>query len=329
MRGRLALTMTLSEAATSIREAGRVAMATHVSPDPDAIGSLVGLGLALQAMGKQVVLLCDDPVPDKLAFLLASAEVRGDLPDQFNADLFIGLDASDPERLGVVSQPLIGAGIPVVNIDHHITNTHYGAVNLVMPECAATAEIVVLLLDELGQPLSREVATCLLAGIVGDTRSFSTASVTPATLATASRLVAAGADLETITERVFNRRTLELLRLWGIGLTHMHQEDGILWAELPLEEQRRLHISRTNDTGLSNLLLSVEGVVVTAVFTELPDNKVEISFRARPGLDVSQIAFALGGGGHPAASGCTVEGGLEEVVQRVVALLKEQVVGIG
>jgi phosphoesterase RecJ-like protein len=318
--------MTLNEAVALIRRANRIAIATHVSPDPDAIGSLLGLGLALRAMGKRVALLCDDPVPDKLVFLPGSAEIRSRLPDHFSADLFIGLDASDPERLGIVSQPLIGAGIPIISIDHHITNTRYGTVNLVLPECAATAEIIVLLLDELSQPLSQETATCLLAGLVGDTRSFSTASVTPATFAAAGRLVAAGADLESVTERVFNRRTVDLLRLWGIGLTHMHQEDGILWAELPLKEQKQLHLERMSDTGLSNLLLSVEGVAATAVFTELPDSKVEISFRARPGLDVSQVAFTLGGGGHPAASGCTVEGSLEEVVQRVLALLKEQVV---
>ncbi len=320
---------TLNEVVALIRQSNQIAVATHVSPDPDAIGSLLGLGLALQAMGKQVALLCDDPMPDKLAFLPGSAEVQDRLPDHFSADLFIGVDASDTERLGIVSQPLIGAGIPIISIDHHITNTRYGTVNLVLPECAATAEIMVLLLDGLGLPLSQEIAACLLAGLVGDTRSFSTASVTPATFATAGRLIAAGADLETITERVFNRRTLELLRLWGIGLTHMGQEDGILWAELPLEEQKQLHIGRPSDTGLSNLLLSVEGIVVTAVFTELPENKVEISFRARPGLDVSQVAFALGGGGHPAASGCTVEGSLNEVVQRVLKLLKEQVVQIG
>ncbi|HEC24094.1 MAG TPA: bifunctional oligoribonuclease/PAP phosphatase NrnA [Chloroflexi bacterium] len=318
-------TKALNEAVALIRASQRIAIAAHVSPDVDAIGSTLGLGLALQSLGKQVLLLSEDGVPENLRFLPGAGLLRDALPPDFVPDLFIGLDSSDPDRLGDIVRPLLDGRIPVLNVDHHITNLNFGAINVVMPECAATAEVIVVLLDALGVPLGEDVAGCLMAGLVGDTRGFSVASVTPATFEVAARLLAAGADLAAISEAVLNRRSVGILRFWGVALSNLHLEDGLLWATVSLEERRRLDLMEIQKPELTNVLISAEEAEVAVLFTEKPDGLVDVSFRAKPGHDVAGVALALGGGGHPLAAGCEIEGPLDSAVRRVIGLLRERI----
>lgn len=315
----------LSKVARSIRAAQRIAIVAHISPDPDAIGSALGLMHSLAALGKQVVPLCDDGIPAELAFLPGIEQMQRKLPPDFEPEAVIALDASDTERLGANAALLEREGVLAVNIDHHVTNLNYGELNLVDTSAAATAELLVRVIDEVGAPLTPEAATCLMAGLVGDTRSFSIPGVTPATLRVAARLVEAGADLSDISERVMQRRTYGSLVLWNLGLSRMHLEDGVAWTSLPLAEREALNLLSIDGKGMSNLLLSIDEAYISAVFTERTDGRVDISFRAEPGFDVASLALALGGGGHPLAAGALVDGPLEEVVQSVVGRLKAQV----
>src|SRR5574341_519959 len=289
----------LEQAADLIRQAGRILAVTHLNPDPDAIGSLLGMDHILHALGKDVTLICDDPLPRSLAFLPGSQDVRQTIPESFAPQLIIGLDSSDVERLGTAIAPSLSGGIPVLNIDHHLTNTLYGGVNVVIDR-ASTAEILLPLADALGVGLSQKMATCILAGLIGDTRSFSTASVAPETFQAAARLIEAGADLADITERVFNRKTFNQLRLWGLALSHLALEDRVIWATIPRPDRVQLGLPDSGLNGLSNLLLSIAEANIAAV------------------------ALSLGGGGHALAAGCKLAGSLDEAARRVVALLKVQ-----
>ena len=313
----------IEEAVRLMGSSQRIVIATHVSPDPDALGSLLGLGLGLQSMDKQIAFLCDDPVPSKLRFLPGSDAVTSSTDLQ--ADLFIGVDASDPERLGNCSATWLSANIPVLNIDHHITNVNFGTVNLVDPQAAATTEVLPSVLDALGVTITKEIATCLAAGLIGDTRSFATSNVTSNTMHIAARLIEAGIDLATITESVFSKRSLSTLRLWGLGLGNLHMDDSVIWTAISTAERRNIGLRDISDTGLSNILLSAEEANISAVFTEKPDNQVDISFRARPEYDVATVALSLGGGGHSQAAGCLIKGSLEEIIERVIPLLKAQI----
>lgn len=317
----------LREAAAAIQTASRVAVVTHVSPDPDAIGSLLGLTHALRSLGKQTLPLCDDPVPHGLEFLAGTADVRNALPQDFVPDLAIGVDGSDPERLGNVWISLTELQVPSLVIDHHITNLNFGTVNVVNSLWASTAEGLLLLLDALGVSITPETATCLLTGIVGDTRSFSTASTTPFSLQVAARLMDAGADIADITERVFSRRSVETLRFWGAGLSKLQLESGVIWTVVTMEDCQALGINEASvGSGLSNLLITADEAVISAVFAEQPDDTVEASFRARPGYDVAAVALALGGGGHSLAAGTRLSGKLPETIPSVVGLLKQAAV---
>ena len=121
-----------------------------------------------------------------------------------------------------------------------------------------------------------------------------------------------------------NLQSYESLRVWRLGLSNAHLENGLAWTTLTLKERRQANIPLESKTGLSNLLISAEEAMISAVFSERPDKSVSISLRARPGFDVGSVALSLGGGGHTLAAGCTIDGKLEDVIDRVLPLLKSQ-----
>lgn len=314
-------------AATHIRAARRILLICHVSPDGDAIGSMLGLGLALQSQGKAVTMACQDRPPDKFRFLPGFDAITN-APDAPSYDLVIGLDSSDQGRLGKVYAPEQLGGIPLINLDHHITNTRYADINIIDHRAASTAELVLTLLDHLRIPpdaapteTDRDIATCLLTGIVTDTVGFRTASVTPAVMAAVVRLMQAGASLAQVTHHSFNQRPLAELALLARGLNRLHAKDGLAWSQITLADHQALGTD-TTDAGLAGMLVRTREVHISVVFIEKENQQVEISFRADPGFDVSQVALQLGGGGHPAASGCTVEGSLESAKARVLPMLR-------
>jgi phosphoesterase RecJ-like protein len=313
----------------------------HVSPDGDAIGSLLGLGLGLRSLDKKLTLACESSLPVKFSFLPGFESIVNTI-DSYKFDLVIGLDSSDPLRLGSVYDADLLVGVPLINIDHHTTNLYYGDINLVDPQAASTAEIVLTLLDRLGvsidlnaathQPSSTnthpdvlpasEIATCLLAGIVTDTLGFRTSNVTPKVLGTAMRLMQAGASLSQVTHHAFNQRPLAELELLARGLDRLKAEDGLAWSEITLADYRACRNAVDGDAGLVGMLVRTKEVHMAAVFTERENNQVEISFRADAGFDIAQLALSLGGGGHPAASGCTIEGSLEAAKARVLPMMR-------
>src|SRR5690606_20460951 len=144
------------------------------------------------------------------------------------------------------------------NIDHHATNLSFGSLNYVDATAAATAELLVPLVEELGVPLDGAVATCLAAALVSDTRSFSIPSVTARTLQVGARLLEAGADLSDITNRILHRRTYDSRRVCHLGPARMKLEDGVIWTSLPDKDRKGRGLLSTESQGLSNLLLSVD-----------------------------------------------------------------------
>ena len=216
------------KACALVLEAQCILLTTHAGPDGDAIGSIVGLSIALRAMGKTVAMVCSDPVPQDLTFVPLSDQVRtlhdlAKLP--FAPDLIIVCDAASLARLGAVyteSQSCFEAS-PILNLDHHQTNSRFGRVNLVDSTAAATAEIAYELLERLHVTITQEIATALMTGLVTDTLGFRTGNVTPRTLTLAAHLLEHGAPLNEIGYRVFHATRYEKLRLWGYGLSNLQR----------------------------------------------------------------------------------------------------------
>lgn len=316
------MTMDWTKAAELLKAAQRIVVITHVAPDGDAIGSMLGLTLALRQTGKTVIPAVDNGVPPAFLFLPGAEDILPVLTN-VNPDLIIAVDCGDARRMGEAGAVATATGVPVINLDHHVTNDRFGTANLVDPGTVAAAEGVLDWLDRLEIPLQRDVATCLLTGLVTDTLCFRTDNVTPAVMGKAQRLMLAGAPYAEITQRTVMRMSYEALRLWSEVLPGMTLEQGgVLWVSIDRATRQRLNYTGNRDGGLVSQLLSADAAYIAAVFREQDDGRVEIGFRAVPGFDVAAVAVALGGGGHKLASGCTIDGPLDAAIARTLALLK-------
>jgi phosphoesterase RecJ-like protein len=292
----------------------------HVSPDGDAVGSLVGLGRALRRIGLAPILACSDPIPDTLNFIPGSDGIVGQVDAPF--DLAIALDSSDVKRLGHFPKLPGFSDVPLLNIDHHSTNLNFGDVDLVDVRTSSTAEIVLRLLDTLAVPLDADTATALLTGIVGDTRGFRTNNVTPQVLEAALRLMKAGASLPYVSLHALDSRPTAAIRLWRTALARLRIEDRAIWASIPLAARREAGYEGSGDASLVSFLISAEDADAAAVFVERDDGCVDVGLRAKPDFDVAQVALQFDGGGHTLAAGCTLPGPLEEAQGRLLAALK-------
>lgn len=310
----------------SIQNANDILCVSHLGPDGDAIGSLTGMGLILRYLGKRATLSLHDNVPYEFLDLPGADAVIGPENVSDNYDLIICVDASSRDRMGKVYRESTHRQIPLTVIDHHITNTLFGTMNWVSPSAAATCQMLVYLADALGVDVDRPLAQCLLTGIVTDTLCFRTPTTTSEVLAVATRLMEVGVDLSDITAKTLNRRPYSVLQLWGYALSNVQLEDGVIWAVVTQEQLAK--VDDTNgDTRLSSTLITAAEADISAVFTERTGEdgrpRVECSFRAKPGFNVGDVAFSLGGGGHPPASGCTVDGTLDDVTPDIVRTLQD------
>jgi bifunctional oligoribonuclease and PAP phosphatase NrnA len=310
-----------NEASEAVRNAKSILIVTHVNPDGDAIGSLLGLAIALREMGKPVHAAVDEGVPDYLQYIPQQETVIAELK-QGQWELMISVDASDEERTGEAGEDGRAHSAVVINLDHHATNTMLGNVHLVVPEAVAASEVVYDWLLHLGHPISQPVATALLTGMVTDTMGFRTNHVVPRTLEIAHQLMLAGGPLVDIINRTMVSKPINHILLWKQVFSSVEFQDGIASAVVTAENIKAADLSEMTDAGLVSTLVSADEVLIAVVFKVEPDNKVELSFRSKAGYDVAQVAFALGGGGHKPAAGATVAGTVDEVKARVMPMLQ-------
>ena len=310
---------TLKQASQLIRSAHCPLLICHISPDGDAVGSLTGLGLALHQMGLNPIMACPDPIPERFGFVPGIETIVQDVSETF--DLVISLDSSDLKRLGHFPQMPAFGSVPLINIDHHLTNLNFGDVNLVDSHASSAAQVVLRLLEYMSVPLDADIATCLLTGIVTDTRGFRTSNVTIQVMEAALRLMKAGASLPYITHNGFNRRPTAVILLWRAALELLQIKDRVIWTSIPMAMRRAVGYAGNGDAGLVSFLVSADDADAAAVFVEGEDGRIEVGLRAVPGLDVAQVALLLGGGGHALAAGCTLTGPMEEAQARVLAAL--------
>jgi phosphoesterase RecJ-like protein len=308
--------------AQRLQQAERPMLICHFSPDGDALGAMLGLVIALQKLGKHTDAICQDPVPSAYQHLHGADQVISQPSGKY--DLVVSLDCSDERRMGTPYQSLSSQGkdIPIVNIDHHITNLNFGELNWVDPGAVATAEMVLELVKVMGVPLDADLATCLLTGIVTDTRGFRTANTSSKVMAAVTRLMEAGANLAEITNRAFSRRPLAAVRLWSHALSETFLEGRVLWGVVTRGMRIQSNYKTNGDAGLVSFLGDVNEADIAVVFTERDDREIDVGIRANPGLDMSQVALSLGGGGHPQAAGCTLRITLQEAVDTVLPALQ-------
>ena len=327
------MTIDWTEAAALLAPAQNVVIVTHVIPDGDAIGSLLGLSWALRQLGKQVIPAVDGGVPDFLQFLPGAADVCATL-DEVRPDLVVAVDCGDVARMGQVGVAATANGAAVIDLDHHISNTRFGAANLVDSGSVSASEIIFDWLPHLGVTLDEQIATCLLTGLVTDTLCFRTNNVTAPVLGKAQQLMDAGAPLFEIVQRGLMIMPYSDLQLWAAVLPTIRLENGVIWIVIDQATRKRVPATDRADSGLVSFLLSAQEACIAAIFREKADGRVEVGLRAVPGYNVSTVAVGLGGGGHVLASGATIDGPLDAALERVLprlhaAIAEGQAVGSG
>ena len=312
----------LRGALAELRGANSVAIVSHRDPDPDTIGSAIALGLALETLGKRVSLHCADPVPDGARFL-KNADRFQSTPPGNTIDLVVTVDFGSIER----AKFALPSGPRTLNIDHHASNDHFAAVNLVDVTSAATAELVSRVIDALGVPWTVDMATAALVGIMTDTGSFQFPSTDARALDRAARLREAGADLQAITYNIFRNKRFEALRLWGLAFSRMRREqDGkLVWTQLGANDFREAEARDEDITGLVEQVARSNGMRVALLFNE-QDGAVKVSCRTSawaPAVDAAALMARWGGGGHIRAAGALIKGTLAEVRDPILAAARE------
>ncbi len=310
-----------ADATRAVDAASSILVVTHVSPDGDAIGSLLATVNLLAAFGKSADAAVDGGVPDFLGFLPGADTVKDTLTSG-EWDLMISVDASDEARTGEVGAYGRANSKTVINVDHHPTNDMFGDIHLVMPEAVSTTEVLFYWLQTLDFSINEAIAVPLLTGLVTDTLGFRTSNVTANTLSIAHAMIGGGAELADISARTLDTRSINNVYLWKHALTSVElHEGGVITANITREDAKRAGISEVTDAGLSQWLIRTNEAVISCTFKETKSGNVEISMRSKPGFDVSKIAFEVGGGGHVPAAGATVDGPLLEARKRILPML--------
>ena len=300
--------------------ARNIVIASHVRPDGDAIGSLLGLGLALRDVGKSVQMVLTDGMPASYKHLGGSELIVKEPGQEY--DTFITVDCADFKRVGKLFENF---GQPDINIDHHKTNEKFGKLNLVEPEEVATSAILANHLPAWGLKITEPIAAALLTGIITDTLGFRTSNTNPSALRLCAMLMETGANMPDLYMRSLVHKSFPAARYWGAGLSSLEQENGIVWGTLTLEDRKRSGYGGNDDADLINIISAIHGNKVGMIFVEQGDKHVKISWRAlEEGIDVSPIAKKFGGGGHAAAAGADIPGALEEVQHVVLKATREQ-----
>jgi len=292
---------------------------SHVRPDGDAIGSSLALALALLDAGKQVQVVLSGGLPTSFKHLPGADMVRTKANGQF--DLIVSVDCSDLKRIG---DALDGYRTPDIVIDHHFTAEAFGTLNLIEPEAVATASVLTRHMREWGLVITAPIAANLITGLVTDTLGFRTANTSSEVLRQTADLMELGVDLSALYYRSLVRRTFVEAKYWGAGLSSLERADGIVWATLTVADRQASGYTGKDDSDLINIVSSIDDAEIAIMFVEQNSTRTKVSWRGlNPTVDVSQISLQFDGGGHKAASGAELSGGLAEVRERVLEVTRK------
>jgi len=302
----------------------RVLLLAHLYPDGDVLGSQLGLGLALRAVGRPVTFACRHPVPEPYHFLPGAGEIQQWKEGRGEFDVVVTLDTPDPSRVGGLLEGCRQPGTRVLNIDHHGDNRRYGDVNWIQPGASATGEMVFELVEAAGLPLTREVAVNLYTAIVTDTGSFRYSNTSPKTHRITARLCEAGAQPAEVAQQLYETRHLAGLHLLGRILQQVETSpDGaIAWVVIDRSQVASPDLLEAED--FVTYPRSLRPAKVAVLFRELP-GEVKVSFRAKGEVDVARIAARFGGGGHRNAAGVVIKGDLTQAKALVLGAVGEAV----
>lgn len=313
---------------TRLKNASRILVAAHLRPDGDAVGSVSGLVKALQKAGKHVEAGLLDGVPERFMFVWPEVKLLRQAQINSDHDLIMVLDSGDADRTGFTFNRDPHKTC-LINIDHHASNTMFGDLNYVDTGASATCEIIAALLVHGELPLDADVALSLMLGLVTDSRSFQNEGMRHTAHLAAARLLKTGLDTTPILNTLNSGRSEGDLRVQGFGLSNFKLECDRRLATLVIRQSDLKAVGgvfgNVFGSGIFNLLLTNTDTFASVVIFERDDGMSFCEFRSRGGINVKEVAVALGGGGHLPASGCSKNIAVEQMASEAIELMKKQV----
>lgn len=313
---------------TLIADSSRILVAAHLRPDGDATGSVSGLVKSLIKAGKKVDAALFDGVPERFAFVFPPIEVVREQVIDSDHDLIIILDSGDESRTGFTfnRDPQKTC---LINIDHHASNTMFGDINYVDTGASSACEMVAALLHHAELPFDSEVALSLMLGLVTDSRSFQNEGIRASAHLAAAKILQTGVNTTPILNMLNSGKCEVDLRLQGFGLSNfkLHCQNRLATLIIKNSDLARLHASIGNvyASGLFNQMLSINETFASVVIFEREDGMSFCEFRSRGGIDVKEVAVAMGGGGHVPASGCSRAVAVDDLAKEAIELMTRQV----
>ena len=296
----------MEKAIKLIKKSEKIYICSHVQPDGDNIGSTLALGMAIKKINKNVKVLKVDDIPSDYKFL-PNVDLIKKYDKEEDIDLFIALDSSDMERLGVGKEFAKNAK-NIINIDHHITNNNFGDINIVSPSSAATGELIYEFIRQMKVDMDKNIATCLYTAISTDTGSFIYSNTTYITHLIVAELLKTGIDISYININLYQKRSMERTRLIINVLNDMEIcLDGKIGIVTVTQDILKSNNAKMEDTeGIISFVRDIDSVEVACLLKEVDKNEIKVSLRSKEKIDVSKISSKFNGGGHIRAAGCTL-----------------------
>lgn len=315
--------------AEALRGADRITALCHENPDADTIGGAVAIALIARRLGKEwEIVSVDAPAPafDFLPLFDAFRQAPALEPD-----VAVVCDAATLERVGRVAVEHAAwlDRARLVNVDHHVTNSRFGEVNVVDPGAAATCQVIAAALPHLGVELDEEIATALLTGIIRDSHGFSDPSTSGETLRIAAQLVDAGAPIALVHRRVLADLPYATMALWGRMLRGIGQRRSgrIIYTTLTQEMLDATGTQNHDADGLAEFIAKAKDADISILLREVGPRQTRVSLRVSEAVDATRIAGVFGGGGHARRAGCTIEAPTAAAVDQLLLVCERELDG--
>lgn len=307
-----------------VRQGERFLVCSHSRPDGDAVGSMLAMGMLLEALGKRADLVTADRIPQVYRGLPGAEDVRCQMRvhGPYDAAILLECDGLERTRLRGLE------AFYLVNIDHHATGRAFAHLNWIDRDATSVGELVYRLIQAARVPVSPAMAQCLYTTILTDTGGFCYGATRASTFALAEALTRAGADPVAIAQEIYFSTAMAKLLLLGAALTNLKREGRMAWLSVSHNDMVRTCAAEEDCEGIVNYAISLAGVEAAAFFRELPEGRIRVSLRSKGRVDVSGLAARLGGGGHENAAGVTLDGPLPHAVEQILGQLRPAIAGL-
>ncbi|TCU72697.1 phosphoesterase RecJ-like protein [Tissierella praeacuta] len=306
-----------------IKESERIYIVSHVQPDGDNIGSILALWIAIKKIKDKVFILKTDDIPSDFLFLPNVNEIK-EFNDEGKIDMFIALDTSDENRLGK-NKELLNKAKTIINIDHHISNTNFGHINIVDSNAAATGELVYNLIKKMNIPMDKDIASCIYTAISSDTGSFMYDNTSAETHRIIAELIDIGIDKGNININLYQNKSLErtMLFIKSLETLRLYFNNNVALIKVTQDMLNKANAKMEDTEGIVSFIREIAPVEVGIILKEFKENEIKVSMRSKRFIDVSAICASFNGGGHIRAAGCTINSPMDIAEKLILDELKK------